>query len=68
VLANSFHQYANADGAFAVTGAVPPGPVLLVDDVRGPGWTLTTAAGLRRRRRRRPRAPAGPAAWLASPG
>jgi hypothetical protein len=41
-------QYANAHGAFAVTSAVPPGPVLLVDDVRGSGWTLTTAAGLLR--------------------
>jgi ATP-dependent DNA helicase RecQ len=47
-LANSFHQYANADGAFAVTGTVPDGPVLLVDDVRGSGWTLTTVAWLLR--------------------
>jgi predicted amidophosphoribosyltransferase len=45
-LANSFHQYHNAHGAFAVTGAVPGGPVLLVDDVRRSGWTLTTVAGL----------------------
>ncbi len=41
-LANSFHQYRNAHDAFAVTGTVPHGPVLLVDDVRGSGWTLTT--------------------------
>jgi predicted amidophosphoribosyltransferase len=34
--------------AFAVTGTVPSGPVLLVDDVRGSGWTLTTVAGLLR--------------------
>ena len=34
--------------AFAVTGTVPDGPVLLVDDVRGSGWTLTTIAGLLR--------------------
>ena len=47
-LANSFHQYANADGAFAVTGTVPNGPVLVVDDVRGSGWTLTSVAGLLR--------------------
>ena len=47
-LANSFHQYRNAHDAFAVTGAVPPGPVLLVDDVRGSGWTLTTIAALMR--------------------
>jgi ATP-dependent DNA helicase RecQ len=44
-LANSFHQYRNAHDAFAVAGAVPGGPVLLVDDVRGSGWTLTTIAG-----------------------
>jgi ATP-dependent DNA helicase RecQ len=44
-LANSFHQYRNAHDAFALTGTVPHGPVLLVDDVRGSGWTLTTVAG-----------------------
>jgi len=44
-LANSFHQYRNAHDAFAVTGTVPGGPVLLVDDVRASGWTLTTVAG-----------------------
>jgi ATP-dependent DNA helicase RecQ len=43
-LANSFHQYHNAHDAFALTGTVPHGPVLLVDDVRGSGWTLTTVA------------------------
>jgi len=43
-LANSFHQYRNAHDAFAVTGTLPNGPVLLVDDVRGSGWTLTTVA------------------------
>jgi ATP-dependent DNA helicase RecQ len=47
-LANSFHQYRNAHDAFAVTGTVPRGLVLLVDDVRGSGWTLTTVAGLLR--------------------
>ena len=47
-LANSFHQYRNAHDAFALTGTVPGGPVLLVDDVRGSGWTLTTVAGLLR--------------------
>ena len=47
-LANSFHQYHNAHDAFALTGTVPDGPVLLVDDVRGSGWTLTTVAGLLR--------------------
>jgi len=43
-LANSFHQYRNAHDAFAVTGPVAHGPVLLVDDVRGSGWTLTTVS------------------------
>jgi ATP-dependent DNA helicase RecQ len=43
-LANSFHQYRNAHNAFSVTGTVPHGPVLLVDDVRGCGWTLTTVS------------------------
>jgi ATP-dependent DNA helicase RecQ len=47
-LANSFHQYHNAHDAFAITGIVPDGPVLLVDDVRGSGWTLTTVARLLR--------------------
>jgi ATP-dependent DNA helicase RecQ len=47
-LANSFHQYRNANDAFTLTGTVPGGPVLLVDDVRGSGWTLTTIAGLLR--------------------
>jgi ATP-dependent DNA helicase RecQ len=47
-LANSFHQYRNAHDAFTITGMVPRGPVLLVDDVRGSGWTVTTVAGLLR--------------------
>jgi ATP-dependent DNA helicase RecQ len=44
-LANSFHQYRNAHDAYAVASSVPHGPVLLVDDVRGSGWTLTTVSG-----------------------
>jgi ATP-dependent DNA helicase RecQ len=47
-LANSFHQYHNAHDAFAITDTVPGGRVLLVDDVRGSGWTLTTVARLLR--------------------
>jgi ATP-dependent DNA helicase RecQ len=47
-LANSFHQYHNAHDAFVVTSTMPDGPVLLVDDVRGSGWTLTSVAGLLR--------------------
>jgi ATP-dependent DNA helicase RecQ len=44
--ANSFYQYRNVQGAFAVPGPVPPGPGILVDDVRGSGWTLTTVGTL----------------------
>jgi ATP-dependent DNA helicase RecQ len=47
-LANSFHEYRNAHDAFAISGTVPSGPMLLVDDVRGSGWTVTTVAGLLR--------------------
>ena len=45
---NRFHQCRNLDGAFAVRGAVPDGPVFLVDDVCDSGWTLTTIAALLR--------------------
>ena len=41
---NSAHQHANVDGAFEVSGAVPPGPVLLVDDLVDSRWTLTEVA------------------------
>lgn len=37
---NSEQQSANVQGAFAVSGALPPGPVLLVDDVVDSRWTL----------------------------
>jgi ATP-dependent DNA helicase RecQ len=39
--ANSIQQCSNVTGAFAVAGPVPHGPVLLVDDLRRSGWTLT---------------------------
>ena len=47
-MGNSAHQAANALAGItvdpsAISGA-PAGPVLLVDDVRGSGWTLTVAA------------------------
>ncbi len=48
--ANAATQAANVRGAFAVTGAVPEGPGLLVDDVRHSGWTLAMVAGQLRRR------------------
>ena len=46
---NTFHQCRNLDGAFAIEGFVPEGPVLLVDDVVDSGWTLTVLAALLRR-------------------
>ena len=44
-MANSHQQVANVRGAFAVTGAPPPGAGLLVDDIRFSGWTLAMVAG-----------------------
>ncbi len=41
---NSAHQHANVDGAFAVSGVVPSGPVLLVDDLVDSRWTFTEVA------------------------
>jgi ATP-dependent DNA helicase RecQ len=49
-MANAATQAANVRGAFAVTGAVPATPGLLVDDVRQSGWTLAMVAGQLRRR------------------
>jgi ATP-dependent DNA helicase RecQ len=49
-MANSAQQVANVRGRFAVTGSLPDGPCLLVDDVRYSGWTLAMLAGQLRRR------------------
>jgi ATP-dependent DNA helicase RecQ len=49
-MANSAQQVANVRGAFAVAADPPPGPCLLVDDVRFSGWTLAMVAGQLRRR------------------
>jgi ATP-dependent DNA helicase RecQ len=49
-MANSAQQVANVRGQFAVSGELPPGPCLLVDDVRFSGWTLAMLAGQLRRR------------------
>ena len=49
-MANSAQQVANVRGAFAVRAELPPGPCLLVDDVRFSGWTLAMLAGQLRRR------------------
>ena len=43
---NRFFQCRNLDGAFAVSGNIPAGPVLLVDDIVDSGWTVTVAAAL----------------------
>lgn len=42
-LHNSAQQVANLWGAFRAGGAVPDGPVLLVDDLVDSRWTLTVA-------------------------
>jgi ATP-dependent DNA helicase RecQ len=49
-MANSAQQVANVRGAFRVAADPPPGPGLLVDDVRFSGWTLAMTAGQLRRR------------------
>ena len=45
---NSAQQLRNAHGAFALTGLVRDGPVLLVDDVHDSRWTLTVVGALLR--------------------
>jgi len=48
-MANSTHQARNIDGAIEVAvDRLPPGPVLLVDDMVDSRWTLTIAAWLLR--------------------
>jgi ATP-dependent DNA helicase RecQ len=47
-MANSVHQCRNVHGAFAVTGPVPPGGGLLVDDSADSKWTLTIVGALLR--------------------
>jgi ATP-dependent DNA helicase RecQ len=42
---NAHAQVTNVRGAFAVTGEVPQGPCLLVDDRRLSGWTLAMTGG-----------------------
>jgi ATP-dependent DNA helicase RecQ len=49
-MANTAQQVANVRGAFTVTGEPPPGPGLLIDDIRFSGWTLAMVAGQLRRR------------------
>jgi ATP-dependent DNA helicase RecQ len=40
-LANSIQQCRNVHDAFTITGEAPAGGVLLIDDARRSGWTLT---------------------------
>ena len=47
---NSVQQVRNLVGAFRIKGELPPGAVLLVDDVVDSGWTLTWLAVLLRQR------------------
>ena len=49
-MANSAQQVANVRGAFAVSGDPPPGPCLLVDDLRLSGWTQAMVGGQLRMR------------------
>jgi ATP-dependent DNA helicase RecQ len=45
---NSAQQYGNVAEAFRVSGEVPAGPVLLVDDTFDSRWTLTVIGVLLR--------------------
>jgi ATP-dependent DNA helicase RecQ len=47
-MANSVQQLRNVEGAFAVDGPVPDGPVLLVDDLVDSGWTFAVVAAVLR--------------------
>ncbi len=49
-MANSTRQAHNLDGAFEINRqSMPPGPVLLIDDMADSGWTLTVSAWLLRK-------------------
>ncbi|MFN5160475.1 MAG: RecQ family ATP-dependent DNA helicase, partial [Cyanobacteriota bacterium] len=45
---NSSQQARNLDGSLAITGEIPEGPCLLVDDMVDSRWTFTVAAWLLR--------------------
>ncbi|MCW2996590.1 MAG: ATP-dependent helicase, RecQ family [Solirubrobacterales bacterium] len=47
---NAAQQAANVRGAFVITGDVPNGACLLVDDARQSGWTLAMVGGQLRKR------------------
>jgi ATP-dependent DNA helicase RecQ len=48
LMENSQQQLANIYGAFAINGAVPQAPLLLIDDIADSRWTLTYAGSLLR--------------------
>jgi ATP-dependent DNA helicase RecQ len=47
-LENSAHLCRNVLGGFTLAGSPPAGPLLLVDDLAGSGWTLTVLSALLR--------------------
>jgi ATP-dependent DNA helicase RecQ len=47
-MSNSAQQCANVQGAFALSGPMPKGAVLLIDDLVDSGWTVTVVAALLR--------------------
>jgi ATP-dependent DNA helicase RecQ len=51
LMENSAQQADNVDGVFAVEpgASLPPDPVILVDDLRASGWTLTEVSAVLRR-------------------
>ena len=46
LMENSAQQLRNVDGVFAIRGTVPPGPILLIDDVADSRWTMTVLGDL----------------------
>ena len=48
-MANAVQQALNVDGAFRISGKVPAGPVLLIDDVIDSRWTTTMCGWLLRK-------------------
>ena len=46
LMENSAQQLSNVDGVFEIRGSVPPGPILLVDDVADSRWTMTVLGDL----------------------
>jgi ATP-dependent DNA helicase RecQ len=45
---NSWQQWHNVDGAYEIVEALPPSPLLLVDDIVDSRWTLTAIGALLR--------------------